>query len=225
MKKFATIIFVLCLTLIPHWLLSQAKCKVLLPAISETYTGKCKKGLANGDGKAQGIDTYEGRFKKGVPHGIGTYSWANGDQYTGQWEFGKRQGEGVFKFNHNSKDSILEGIWNEDIYIGPTPPAPVIIQRSNIQSYTLLRQGDGNKLTIEMYMNGAINHSITNISIISSNGSYQNFGDRLVYNYIMFPCTFKITYITSNKMLSAKLDVIFEFELSEPGDWTLRLIN
>lgn len=58
---------------------SQEKCKVLSPAISDTYEGKCKGGFANGKGIAVGTDRYDGQFSKGLPHGVGTYSWANGN--------------------------------------------------------------------------------------------------------------------------------------------------
>lgn len=225
MKTIATIILVSCLIIIPECLFSQTKCKVLLPAISKTYNGKCKKGLANGKGTAKGIDTYAGRFRKGVPNGIGTYTWASGNEYTGEWEFGKRQGKGIYKFKYNGKDSIQAGIWKENRFIGPPPLPPVIRQSRNIQTYSLIRQRDGNKLTLEIFMNGAINTTIERLSIISSNGSYQNYGDRIVFNYIVFPCTFKITYVTFNKMMTVKLDAVFEFEISEPGDWTLKLIN
>jgi|TARA_B100001971_G_C18186690_1_gene536077 hypothetical protein len=225
MKTIATIILVSCLIISPGWLSSQTKCKVLIPAISTTYEGKCKKGLANGQGTATGIDTYAGRFRKGVPNGLGTYTWASGAEYIGQWEFGERQGEGVYRFKYNGKDSTLAGIWKEDRYVGPVPATPIIMHSRNVQTYSLLRQSDGNKLTIEFFMNGANNTLIEKVSIISSNGSYQNYGDRLVFNYIMYPCTFNITYVTPNKMLTAKLDAVFEFEIFEPGNWNLRLIN
>jgi hypothetical protein len=53
-------------------------CKVLLPALSGNYEGGCKKGLADGKGKASGTDVYEGEFSKELPHGKGTYTWSNG---------------------------------------------------------------------------------------------------------------------------------------------------
>lgn len=42
----------------------QSECKVLLPALSGSYEGGCRKGLADGDGVAIGTDTYKGSFKK-----------------------------------------------------------------------------------------------------------------------------------------------------------------
>jgi hypothetical protein len=59
-------------------LFAQEECKVLMPEISGSYTGKCKKGLAQGKGLAIGTDTYEGRFLKGLPDGTGKI-------YMGRW--------------------------------------------------------------------------------------------------------------------------------------------
>ena len=225
MKKIATSILLFILFSGSSLLFSQKKCKVLLPAISEIYVGKCKKGLANGKGIATGVDTYEGRFRQGLPNGIGTYRWSTGEEYMGEWDFGKRQGAGIYKFKHNGKDSIQAGVWKEDRYMGPTPPPPFILQSRNIQKYSFQKLGDQNKLILEIYINGAINSTIENLSIASTNGSYQNYGRYIVFNYINYPATFKITYVTWNKLHSAKLDVVFEFKITEPGDWLLKLTN
>jgi len=225
MKKIATTFLFFYLILISTQLFSQQKCKVLVPAIAESYHGKCKKGLANGKGIANGIDTYEGRFTKGYPNGLGVYTWASGNEYRGEWEFGKRTGKGNYKFKYNGKDSIQTGIWKNDIYMGPIPPPPSIIQSRNIQQYSFLKLGDNNKFSLEIFMNGTTNSTIENLSIASSFGSYQNIGDRLVFDYMEYPVTMKITYVTNNKFHSAKLDVVFEFEISEPGNWVLKLTN
>lgn len=225
MKKIATIFLLFCLMSTPLWLLSQTKCKVLLPAISDTYVGKCKKGYANGKGIAKGIDTYEGRFRQGYPNGTGTYTWASGNQYVGEWDYGKRNGKGIFKFKLNGKDSIQAGIWKEDKYVGPVPPPPFILQSRNIQQYSFLKRAEGNKLSIEIFMNGAINSTIEDLSIFSSNGSYQNLGRTLVFDYIEFPVTIKITYLTWNKFHTEKYNAVFEFKMSAPGDWLLKITN
>jgi len=225
MKNFVASIFLFFLFSNPFLLFSQQKCKVLLPAISESYAGKCKKGLANGKGTAIGIDTYEGRFSKGYPNGIGTYTWASGEEYIGEWNFGVRHGEGIYRFMYQGKDSIQAGIWKDDKYMGPKPPPPSIYQSRNVQQYSFIKLGDKNKFSIEIYMNAAINSTIENLRIISSVGSYRNLGKTIVYDYIEYPATFKITYITWNKLHAKQLDVVFEFEIYEPGDWMLRITN
>jgi len=49
-----TILFAL--FLFPSLLFAQ-ECKVLVENLSDSYEGECKKGLANGHGKAEGDDT------------------------------------------------------------------------------------------------------------------------------------------------------------------------
>lgn len=93
-------------------------CKVLVEKISGTYTGECKRGLANGNGKAIGVDTYEGEFKKGLPDGKGKYTWSNGSYYTGEWKEGKREGMGEMVTLDNGKETKQNGYWKGDKYMG-----------------------------------------------------------------------------------------------------------
>jgi len=50
--------------------LSQS-CEVKVDSLKGQYTGGCRKGLANGNGTATGIDSYTGDFKNGYPEGEG----------------------------------------------------------------------------------------------------------------------------------------------------------
>jgi hypothetical protein len=94
-------------------------CSVEKESLKGTYNGGCKKGLANGKGKAIGVDVYEGDFKSGLPDGNGTYTWSNGMVFTGQFSKGLREGKGVLKYKRdNATDSLVEGFWKKDIYIG-----------------------------------------------------------------------------------------------------------
>ena len=38
---------------------------------------------------------YEGELLNGVPHGKGIIKWESGDQYKGQWKYGKMTGFGI----------------------------------------------------------------------------------------------------------------------------------
>ena len=94
-------------------------CEVEKAALKGTYTGDCKKGKANGKGKAVGTDTYEGDFKNGVPDGEGTYTWSNNSIYTGKFVKGLKEGKGIMTMRKDSgQDSVIEGYWKKDSYIG-----------------------------------------------------------------------------------------------------------
>mmetsp|Transcript_24962 Transcript_24962/g.17633 ORF Transcript_24962/g.17633 Transcript_24962/m.17633 type:complete len:90 (-) Transcript_24962:759-1028(-) len=62
------------------------------------YHGKILDGKAHGKGKleyvsgAENGSKYEGDFDNGEFHGHGTYTWADGQYYTGQFTKGKITG-------------------------------------------------------------------------------------------------------------------------------------
>jgi hypothetical protein len=94
-------------------------CEVDKEALKGTYTGDCKKNKAHGKGKAVGTDTYEGDFKNGIPDGNGKYTWSNKNVFEGRYVKGLREGKGIMTFkNANAPDSVVEGFWKKDAYIG-----------------------------------------------------------------------------------------------------------
>ena len=89
---------------------AQDNCKVLVEALKGSYTGDCKDGKANGQGKAVGSDTYEGEFKLGLPEGSGTYIWADKSVYAGYMKKGLMDGSGELTYRMPSgKDSVVTG--------------------------------------------------------------------------------------------------------------------
>ncbi len=99
--------------------LSAQNCEVLNSDLKGKYEGDCKKGKAHGKGKAEGKDSYEGDFRNGLAEGMGTYTWENGNQFTGQWSKGLKEGKGTMIFKLASgKDSTVVGFWKKDIYSG-----------------------------------------------------------------------------------------------------------
>ncbi len=99
-------------------ILSQ-DCSVEKETLKGSYTGECKNGKANGKGKATGTDTYDGEFRSGQPDGQGTYTWSNGNSYSGKFSKGQRDGKGTMYYKRtNAADSIIDGYWKKDAYIG-----------------------------------------------------------------------------------------------------------
>ena len=227
LKKLSLGSFVLSLVVLMTFTLSaQNNCKVLVKEISAQYHGKCRKGLAQGKGKAEGVDTYTGHFKAGYPEGRGTYLWANGDSYTGEWEQGRRSGVGVLTLHLFDSDSIVKGLWKDDKYLGPVPPKPEVIHSTGVDRHTFLKSGDlRNRVLLDVYQNGSRNTVLDNLMISSTSGSKTFVGNSFGYEFIDFPVTIKVMYYTYNKLHSQKIYVKFEFVISEPGDWRVTIYN
>jgi len=108
----------LALLLMSFYTYSQ-DCAVDKESLRGTYTGDCKKGKAHGKGKAVGADIYEGDFKNGVPDGQGVYTWSNKNMFDGRYVKGLKDGKGTLTFRREgAQDSIVEGYWKKDVYIG-----------------------------------------------------------------------------------------------------------
>ena len=228
MNKFRIITTILFLNLLflSQFVYSQKECKVLVEDLVGTYDGRCKKGLAHGKGEAIGTDRYKGAFSKGFPKGKGTYTWANGDVYTGQWKKGKRDGEGKFTFTINEKDTVLDGLWRNDKYLGPKPLPPKIIMKRSVDRYSIKKIGnDKNRVLISFKQNGMRNPNISGLLITSSGGIETSVGYLTGYEKINFPINIKLRYKTKNKLLTSEYDVEFEFVISEPGDWIVEIHN
>lgn len=198
-------------------------CKVLLPNISGTYTGDCKKGLAHGKGVAQGIDYYEGQFVKGLPSGKGTYKWQDGSYYEGQWANGLREGKGRMVI----KDSVTVGFWKKDKYAGEKLIPPYIITRSmNIVRSNITESGSavpGVKILI--VETSTDSKSIEGFTLSYSSGSEYRSGKAYGIQNPTFPLDVKIRYTFWNNMHTAQAEAIFEFTINDAGAWDVSISN
>lgn len=196
-------------------LYAQKNCEVDVEALSGTYEGDCKKGLANGIGTAQGTDTYKGKFKKGLPHGAGAYTWANGDKFVGEFSRGLKEGEGqMIVKTAAGVDSTYSGYWRGDEYIGldkypyktlVSDPRIVKIQYNKLNS-------DGNSIAIKYQQrNQNVQHS--DISINNIQGSFssvlQNPYKKEIVN-VIFP--FQAIIAGQER---------WEFQITQPGNWEI----
>ena len=208
-------------------LYAQEECKVLMPEISGSYTGKCKKGLASGKGLAIGTDTYEGRFLKGLPDGTGKYTWADGRVYEGSWSAGEREGKGTMIYPTAGEDSIVAGIWNDDDYNGPVPLPPYKITRSRSVVRSSIRKINemGSGVRLGIFLGGSYNVELEDFSMISDTGEQIMLGQRFGIQNAIVPYSVYIKYRSWNQLRTQQHDVIFEFTINEPGTFEVTIHN
>ncbi len=204
----------------------NTECKVLIPEISGTYTGECKNGLAHGKGTATGKDRYEGQFNKGLPHGKGTYSWSTGVIYNGEWSKGMREGEGQMIYFTAKGDSIVNGFWKRNSYVGEKDiPAYVVVRKDDLLGCNFRKIGSDDIIILRFMLKGQINTRLSNLQMTSSSGTRFKSGSYEGLQSVRYPLDLKITYTTSNPISRSSFDVVFECTINEAGKWEITLNN
>ena len=198
------------------FIFAQQKCEVLKVDISGEYQGECKSGLAHGKGISKGQNSYEGEFKKGLPNGDGTIFFADGGKYSGQWKDGVRQGEGKFTIKIKGKDSIADGIWKNDKYIGEKPVKQFeIIKKIGVSRYTIRKVGDNlNKITVKVrYKGQALKNTLQNISV--SSGNRINYDGYIVFENINpYPFICEMQYNIPSTLGTVSVEIEFFFKIN-----------
>ena len=200
-----------------------ADCIVNKASISGSYTGDCKKGLAHGKGIAQGIDRYEGQFIKGLPNGTGTYRWASGIYYEGEWKDGLREGQGKMVY----PDSVVTGFWKEDKYMGKKVIAPYkIVTSMSVSRATIMKAQDkNNAVKIRIKQGGIDNIAIEGFTMAYDSGTEYRNGNYYGIENVRFPLNVKVKYRSWNQLMTSQYNVIFEFIINEPGSWDVVINN
>ena len=203
-------------------------CKVAIEAISGKYEGECKKDKAEGLGKSVGIDTYEGQFKGGLPEGLGKYIYKNGNWFEGQWSHGKKEGMGKMLYKLNNSDSLINGFWKKDVYVGKYEK-PYIIHYKTVHITRLTCQRQNNALhqieiTVDSETGGMPERiggsnlvpkpEITDITV--NVGNYErkmenSIGKKIVYTLQEVTFPFRAVFTMGNESL--------DLEILEDGKW------
>lgn len=206
---------------------AQDDCKVLMPSINGSYIGGCKNDLAHGKGEAKGTDTYKGKFIRGLPDGKGTYTWANGTEYIGEWSSGNRDGKGTMIYHLAKGDSIISGYWKNNEYNGEKFIPPYKVDRkSNVQRSSFKKTGsDINGVRISMLKGGMRNPYVSDIVLTKSSGEEDFSGGKLGIQNPQFPLSVKLNYTTKNQVGTTSIDVVFDFTINESGLWDVIISN
>jgi hypothetical protein len=227
MKFYFGFLLVIFLSLIPAKAFCQDDCKVLMEAISATYLGDCRNGLAHGQGIATGIDKYEGSFRRGLPHGRGSYTWANGDMYSGQWRNGKRHGEGTFIFFQNGEITKQSGVWINGIFRGEDTFAAYSRGHIfNLERFAVRKTGAGNRVLVNFYYSGTQGQFPSDFDFKIGTGFSHREGLAVGFDQVDFPAQILITYTVPDKLgRGLAIPVRFELTIYQPGQWEIRLYN
>ena len=206
-------------------LVAQSECKVLLPGIAGTYTGECKKGLADGEGVAIGTDSYRGSFRKGLPDGEGTYTWATGEVYRGQWKKGMREGKGTFTFRITERDSVQEGYWKEDHYLGSELIAPYKVNyRLGVTRTSFFSQGGPDSfVSFKFSRSGSSSYSIGGLLMQGSSGTESVTTAFTGFQNVSFPFEGKVQFKAPNILNTVINNYEVRFTINQPGEWVVTI--
>lgn len=219
MKRMGLISGVLFSVLCTSVIFAQEECQVLLPRIGVTYTGTCKKGLADGKGEAIGVDHYTGEFRKGYPDGLGTYKWQTGEIYVGEWEKGQRDGQGEYTFKYMERDSVIAGLWKDDKYIGQEALPPYIIEyRNGIGRINCIRTGDRPYVRYVFTRGG-----IANLIMQGSSGTENVLDSFTGYDQVTFPFRGIVKFNGPNAWMTAMLTCELRLTINQPGAWVVTI--
>lgn len=185
----------------------NSNCMVGLDSIRGTYTGDCKNGKANGEGKSVGVDTYEGSFKNGFPEGKGKYTWKNGDYYYGSWKRGLKEGKGELHLPVNGVDSVITGYWKRDVYRGQYED-PYKIQNNS---------SDIGRVGVTKIMDNQMNVTVTVENLVGGGSIYSSGFTTLtkmtVHRVTRGTYQSKSSNALTNKEITTFQNVIFPFRV------------
>ncbi len=205
-------------------MLAQTGCRVLLPAISQSYSGDCKRGLADGTGQATGEDFFKGQFSKGFPEGKGTYIWKNGATYEGEWKKGMRDGEGIYIQKVEGRDSVLDGMWKEDKYLGKKALPPYVIEyRNGIGRVSCFRSGDRPYVKYVFSRNGSESNNISGLMMQGSSGTENQSPAFTGYEYPEFPFHGVVKFYAPNNFYAAIITCELRLTINHPGAWIVTI--
>lgn len=226
MKKTIGLILLLMIPAFMFAQQSESKCKVLTEDLQGEYEGGCKKGLADGDGIAKGKDTYEGSFKKGYPHGEGKYTWSDNSYYEGGFKKGKKNGFGKLFIVIDGVDSVTEGFWENDVYIGKisNPKKYSTILKTSIERVSYMYKGDGggerNEVMVKFTRDGVSTRTKLDQVILTGNsGNYVDQDSRFGFENINLPFEASLTFTAPSKTGSSRNFCRLKFEILFPGIW------
>jgi len=210
----------------PLFVSAQQTCKVLLPDIDSAYVGKCKNGLADGQGEAWGKFHYKGKFEGGYPHGEGRAEYPDGTVYVGGWKKGQKHGKGTLFLKENGKVVQKSGLWQNDVMKKEiVAPSYKVITQRNINRLRIYKQGVGNYVWFYPNSIGGASSDFQELQLSGTSGKEIILNSKAGYEDVIFPFTGSIKYKAWNKLRTEQFEVLLEIEISDPGIWVVEIQN
>ena len=214
---------------------TQFDCKVLVENLQGQYNGDCKKGLANGEGSAKGIDTYVGSFRKGFPNGFGVYTYENGSNYIGKFRKGLKDGYGLKNTITEAGDLVqYYGLWMADSLVVPDDSRALfkvnLSKGIKIVDPKLTRDvSRKNEVWINFQVDGVTDKSVIFESTEISNGKQIETKERALNTLVAFedikefPVTIKLKYQIRKTEKLFMVDCQTEIVLFTAGLWEINI--
>ncbi len=214
---------------------SQYDCKVLVKNLQGQYNGKCKKGLAHGEGSAKGVDTYVGTFRKGYPNGFGVYTWHDGSNYIGKFKKGLKEGFGLQNKIIESGDVVQNyGLWMADSLIVPNDSRALfkvnLSKGISVVDPNLKRDAaTKNQVWINFQQNGVPDKSVVIEDAEISDGKRIDTKKRSLNTLVAFddiqkfPVTVKLKYQIDKPEKLVPVDCNLEIILFTKGLWEINV--
>ncbi len=216
-------------------------CVVSVNELVGQYTGGCKKGKAEGQGTAIGIDKYTGTFKNGQPHGRGKYEWKSGGFYDGFWKDGLFDGPGTLQRPHEAeRDSMIirEGFWKKGRYVGRyEKPFLVNMLTNNISDVNVRKLNNSQShivVAVKSITGGAASSGVVlpKVRLISTEVIEGRFEQQLAdetsspisnkysFRQVTFPFYAVLTFAATGTFLQPEK---LRIEIRESGDWYVQV--
>lgn len=198
----------------------------MLKDLDSVYVGKCKNGLAHGQGEAWGKFHYKGKFSEGYPQGQGMAEYPDGSVYDGSWKKGLRDGNGTLSTIENGKPVRRIWVWENDVKQKEVlPPAYKVITQRNINRLRVYKQGEGSYVWFYPNSTGGVSSDLSDIQLSGSNGSEINQSQKIGYENVAFPFKGSIRYKSWNKLRTTQFEIFLEIEITQSGNWVVEIQN
>jgi len=215
--------------------LAQYDCKVLVEDLQGQYNGDCKKGLANGNGSAKGIESYTGEFKRGYPNGFGVYIYKDSSRYIGNFKKGKKDGYGMLVRKTDTGGKILDyGLWITDSLVIPNDTKALykVKERKGVKVIDPKLTTDESiksQVWINFKIDGVPDKSVNVTRAEISSGKQIDTQDRALNTLVafdeisVFPVTFYLEYQIRKTDQFLPVDCAVQIMLFTPGLWEINL--